>query len=42
MNEEDNHPNQIIEYVCNHCKKTHSIVVRQECYYDEMFKEDNK
>ncbi len=34
--------NQKIEYTCNECKKTHIVTVRQECYYDNMFKEGNE
>lgn len=32
---------QIVKYVCKHCGEIHVIVVRQECYYEEMFNDTN-
>jgi len=29
--------NQTIKYVCNECGKTHTVTIRQDCYYDNMF-----
>ena len=33
--------NQTIEYKCDKCGKTHKVTVRQECFYDNMFSDEN-
>ena len=39
MSKED--PNQIVKYVCDKCGEIHVAVIRQECYYDNMFNDTN-
>lgn len=31
--------NQTIEYKCDSCGKIHKTTVRQDCYYEDMFKD---
>ena len=37
---EDHDYNQTIEYECNKCGKTHKTTVRRECFYDDMFNDE--